>query len=148
VRQWFVEQDWIESVLYLPENLFYNTTAPGIVVFLHKAKPAERQGKLLLVNASQVFEKGDPKNVIPDAGIERIASTLITWSEEEKFSRIVDQEELATNDFNISPSRYIHTSDAETYRPIAEIIKDLDTIEAEAREADRALREILGRLGV
>lgn len=40
VHQWFVEQDLIESVLYLPENLFYNTTAPGIVVFLHKAKPA------------------------------------------------------------------------------------------------------------
>ena len=77
-----------------------------------------------------------------------LASTLISWSEEEKFSRIVNQEELAKNDYNISPSRYIHTSDAETYRPIAEIVKDLDAIEAEAREADRALREILGRLGV
>jgi type I restriction enzyme M protein len=53
-----VEQDLIESVLYLPENLFYNTTAPGIVVFLNKAKDAERLGRVLLVNASQVFEKG------------------------------------------------------------------------------------------
>jgi len=147
VRQWFVEQDLIESVLYLPENLFYNTTAPGIVVFLHKAKPAERQGRLLLVNASQVFEKGDPKNYIPDAGIHRIAEALIHWREEEKFSRVVETKELAKNDFNISPSRYIHTSDAATYRPIAEIVKELDAIEAEAREADRALREILGRLG-
>lgn len=148
VRQWFVEQDLIESVLYLPENLFYNTTAPGIVVFLNKAKPAERQGKLLLVNASQVFEKGDPKNFIPAAGISRIAEALIHWQEHEKFSRVVEREELAKNDFNISPSRYIHTSDAVTYRPIAEIVKELDAIEAEAREADRALREILGRLGV
>ena len=148
VRQWFVEHDLIENVLYLPENLFYNTTAPGIVVFLNRAKELERRGKLFLVNASQVFVKGDPKNVIPSACIERIASTLTAWKEEEKFSRIVDQEELARNDFNISPSRYIHTSDAETHRPIADIIKDLDAIEAEAREADRALREILGRLGV
>jgi type I restriction enzyme M protein len=60
----------------------------------------------------------------------------------------VGQSELVKNDYNLSPSRYIHTSDAETYRPIAEIIKDLDAIEAEAREADRVLREILGRLGV
>jgi type I restriction enzyme M protein len=143
-----VEQDWIESVLYLPENLFYNTTAPGIVVFLNKAKQAERRGRVLLVNASQVFEKGDPKNFIPAAGTARIAEALIEWREEEKFSRVVEREELAKNDYNISPSRYIHTSDAETYRPIAEIIKDLNAIEAEAREADRALREILGRLGV
>jgi type I restriction enzyme M protein len=98
VRQWFVNHDLIESVLYLPENLFYNTTAPGIVLFLNKAKPKERQGKVFLVNASQIFEKGDPNNFIPDAGIQRIADTLIGWQEEEKLSRIVDHGELKKND--------------------------------------------------
>jgi len=148
VRQWFVDHDLIESVLYLPENLFYNTTAPGIVLFLNKAKTKERKGKVFLVNASQVFEKGDPKNFIPDDGIQRIADTLIGWKEEEKLSRIVDHAELKKNDFNISPSRYIHTSDAETYRPIAEIVEELNAIEAEARETDKALRGILKQLGV
>ena len=148
VRQWFVEQDLIESVLYLPENLFYNTTAPGIVLFLNKAKPKARQGKVFLVNASRIFEKGDPKNFIPPEGIARIADTLIGWQEEEKLSRIVDHAELKKNDYNISPSRYIHTGDAETYRPLAEIVEELNIIEAEARETDKALREILGKIGV
>ncbi len=148
VRQWFVEQDLIESVLYLPENLFYNTTAPGIVLFLNKAKPEVRQGKVFLVNASQVFEKGDPKNFIPPEGITHIADTLIGWQEEEKLSRIVDHAELKKNDYNISPSRYIHTGDAETYRPLAEIVAELDAIEAEARETDTVLRQILGKIGV
>jgi type I restriction enzyme M protein len=148
VRQWFVDHDLIESVLYLPENLFYNTTAPGIVLFLNKAKPKERKGKFFLVNASQVFAKGDPKNFIPEAGIQRIADTLIGWTEAEKLSRIVDHAELKKNDYNISPSRYIHTSDAETYRPIAEIVEELKVIEAEARETDEALRKILQQLGV
>jgi type I restriction enzyme M protein len=147
-RKWFVDHDFIESVLYLPENLFYNTPAPGIVLFLNKAKSKERQGKVFLVNASQVFEKGDPKNFIPDEGIQRIADTLIGWQEEEKLSRIVDHAELKKNDYNISPSRYIHTSDAETYRPIAEIVEELKVIEAEARETDKALKEILEKLGV
>ena len=48
----------------------------------------------------------------------------------------------------ISPSRYIHTGEAETYRPIAEIVAELDTIEAEARETDTALRKILEQIGV
>ena len=148
VRQWFVDHDLIESVLYLPENLFYNTTAPGIVLFLNKAKPKERKGKVFLVNASQVFAKGDPKNFIPEAGIQRIADTLIGWTEAEKLSRIVDHAELKKNDYNISPSRYIHTSDAETYRSIAEIVEELKVIEAEARETDEALRKILQQLGV
>ena len=148
VRQWFVDQDLIESVLYLPENLFYNTTAPGIVLFLNKAKPKARQGKVFLVNASRIFEKGDPKNFIPPDGINRIFEILIEWKEEEKLSRIVEQAELKKNDYNISPSRYIHTGDAETYRPLSEIVAELDMIEAEARETDKALREILGKLGV
>jgi len=148
VRQWFVDHDLIESVLYLPENLFYNTTAPGIVLFLNQAKPKDRKSRIFLVNASQIFEKGDPKNFIPPEGIARIAGTLIQWKEEEKLSRIVDHDELKKNDYNISPSRYIHTSDAETYRPIAEIVDELNVIEAEARETDRALREILEKIGV
>jgi type I restriction enzyme M protein len=147
VRQWFVENDLVESVLYLPENLFYNTTAPGIVIFLNKAKPEERQGKVLLVNASQIFEKGDPKNFIPPTGIERIAEALIRWTEEEKFSCIVEHAELQKNDYNISPSRYIHTAEAETYRPIAEILAELEAIEAEARKTDAALKEILRKIG-
>ncbi len=56
--------------------------------------------------------------------------------------------ELKKNDYNISPSRYIHTSDAETYRPIAEIVEELNAIELEARETDEALRSILKQLGV
>jgi type I restriction enzyme M protein len=148
VRQWFVDHDLIESVLYLPENLFYNTTAPGIVLFLNRSKPKNRKGKIFLVNASQVFEKGDPKNFIPDAGIQRIADTLIGWKEEEKLSRIVDHPELKKNDYNISPSRYIHTSDAETYRPIAEIVEELKVIELEAKETDKALSKILKQLGI
>jgi type I restriction enzyme M protein len=148
VRQYFVDHDLVESVLYLPENLFYNTTAPGIVLFLNKAKPKDRQGKVFLLNASQIFEKGDPKNFIPDTGIAHIAETLIGWQEEEKLSRIVDHAELKKNDYNISPSRYIHTGDAQTYRPIAEIVEELDAIEAEARETDKALRVILKQLGV
>lgn len=143
VRQWFVENDLIESVLYLPENLFYNTSAPGIVLFLNKAKAKDRQDKVFLVNANQIFEKGDPKNFIPDSGIDRLAQMLLYWQEEEKLSRIVEHAELKKNDYNISPSRYIHTADAKTYRPIAEIGEELAAIEAEARETDAALKEIL-----
>jgi type I restriction enzyme M protein len=148
VRKWFVENDLIEGVVYLPENLFYNTSAPGILLFLNKAKPKEQKEKLFLVNASQVLAKGDPKNYIPDDGINRIASTFLNWNQEEKFSRIVDKAEVVKNDYNISPSRYIHTADAETYRPLGEIVAELDALEAEAQETNAQLRAVLKKLGV
>jgi len=148
VRRWFVEQDLIEGVIYLPENLFYNTTAPGIILVLNKAKPKERKGKILLLNAGREFAKGDPKNYIPDDAILRIADTFTAWREVEKYSRIVSREEIGKNDFNISPSRYIHTGEREEYRPIAEIVEELNGIEDEVRETDVALKAILARIGV
>jgi type I restriction enzyme M protein len=148
VRAWFVDRDLIEGVIYLPENLFYNTSAPGILLMLNRAKPEDRGNKLLLINASQVFAKGDPKNYIPEEGIERIASTYLAWREEEKFSRIVDKAEIVKNDYNISPSRYIHTAEAEEYRPLGEIVEELGVLEAEAAETSAALKAVLQRLGV
>jgi type I restriction enzyme M protein len=147
VRQWLVEQDLIEGVIYLPENLFYNTSAPGILLFLNKNKPKDRRSKLFLVNASQVVEKGDPKNFIPRAGIERIATTFLAWQEGEKFAKIITREQVAKEDYNISPSRYIHVADAETHRPIAEIWEELETLDAEAAEANATLRQLLKTVG-
>ncbi len=147
VRRWFIEQDLIEGVLYLPENLFYNTTAPGIVIVLNKAKPKVRQGKLFLLNASREFVKGDPKNYLPVDAIARIADTFTAWQEVDKYSRIVSAEEIAKNDYNISPSRYIHTGAADEYRPIAEIVEELVALEEEAATTNTALRSILTKIG-
>ncbi len=50
--------------------------------------------------------------------------------------------------YNISPSRYVHTGEAEIYRSIPEIVEELDAIEEEARETSKVLWEILKQLGV
>jgi type I restriction enzyme M protein len=144
-RKWFIEQDLIEGVIYLPENLFYNTTAPGIIIFLNKTK--QHKEKIYLLHAGKEFEKGDPKNYITPEGIERIAETYKAFKEEEKFARLVSKDEIVKNDYNISPSRYIQINDAETYRPLGEIIKELHTLEAEAIDIDIEVKTILDKLG-
>jgi type I restriction enzyme M protein len=148
VRKYFVEQDLIEGVIYLPENLFYNTTAPGIIIVLNRAKEKPKQGKVFLLNAGREFEKGDPKNFIPEEAIARIADTFIGWNEVEKYSRIVTRDEMAKNDYNISPSRYIHTGEADEYRPLAEIVEEMNTLEEEAKATDAVLKAILKKIGL
>ncbi len=147
VRKWFVEQDLIEGVIYLPENLFYNTTAPGIILFLNKAKPKDRKNKIFLLNASREFAKGEPKNYVPEEAIVRIAEIFTAWREEEKLSRVVAKEEIIKNDFNISPTRYIHTAEGESRRPIAEIVEELETLEQTASEIDVELKAVLRKIG-
>ena len=94
------------------------------------------------------MEKGDPKNFIPSDGIERIAAAFTAWQEEEKFAKVVTREQMAKEDYNISPSRYIHVGDAETYRPIAEIMEELKAHDAEAMELNAVLRNVLRKVGV
>ncbi len=69
-------------------------------------------------------------------------------TEIEKFSRIVTKGEIVRNDYNISPSRYIHVSEVEEYRPIAEIVEELNALDEEAKVTDLALRTILSRMGI
>ena len=52
-------------------------------------------------------------------------------------------DEIAKNDFNISPSRYIHTGEADEYRPIADIVEELETLDQEAAETSVSLKKIL-----
>ena len=77
IRRWFVDNDLIDGVILLPDNLFYNTSAAGVIVVLSKRKPGARKGKIVLVNASRRVRKGRPKNYIPEEDIRPIASAFL-----------------------------------------------------------------------
>ncbi len=103
IRRWFVEHDCVDGVILLPENLFYNTTAAGVIVVLRKGKPKERRGKIVLVNATQEFKKGSPKNYLTEEGIRRIAEAYITGLDVPAFVRAIRTEDVLAADFNLSP---------------------------------------------
>ncbi len=140
------EGDLIEAVVLLPENLFYNTTAPGIILIVNKAK--RHPGEILLINASKLFLKGRPKNHLTEEHIEQIAEIYKTWKVEEGISYIVSKEEVAKNDYNLSPSRYVAGTDNEEVVPLEEAVVLLQEAEEEREEADRELDEVLSRLGL
>jgi type I restriction enzyme M protein len=146
IRKQFVEADQVEAVLLLPENLFYNTTAPGIVMALNKAKP--HPGEILLVNAGQLFVKGRPKNELTEEYVAKIAEIYRGWQAEEGLSAIIATAEAARNDYNLSPSRYVSINDAEPVLPLEEAVVLLRAAEEERAEADQALQEVLVQLGL
>jgi type I restriction enzyme M protein len=146
IRKEFVDKDMVEAVLLLPENLFYNTTAPGIILVINKGK--EKDGQILLINASHLFQKGRPKNFLPDESIEHISDIYLNWREEDGISKIVTTDEVAKNDYNLSPSRYVVQNGEDETLPLDEAVVLLKEAEEECQEADRKLREVLSQLGV
>jgi type I restriction enzyme M protein len=146
IRKWFVEHDLVDGVILLPDNLFYNTTAAGIIIVLRKNKPKDRQGKIVLVNASQQFRKGAPKNYLPDEAIKRIADGFLKAKPEDGFVGVIENEEAAKSDFNLSPSRYLISGTTDIFRGVAAIVKDLKCIEDEAETINRELKKVLVQL--
>ncbi len=146
IRKGFVEKDLVEAILLLPENLFYNTTAPGIILVINKAK--KRNGEILLINASQLFKKGRPKNYLPEETIKQIADIYLNWKEEEGISRVINKEEAIKNDYNLSPSRYVAQDGEDDTLPLEDALVLLKEAEEERKQADRDLHEILMRLGL
>jgi type I restriction enzyme M protein len=138
--------DLIEAIILLPENLFYNTTAPGIILVGNKQK--RHLGEILLINASKLFVKGRPKNELTDQHVEQIARLYHDWRTEPGVSAIITAADAAKNDFNLSPSRYVAGADQQDVLPLEEAVVLLQEAEEERATADRELDEVLRTLGV
>ena len=148
IRKKFVEEDLIEGVILLPENLFYNTSAPGIILLLNHSKPEERREQILLINLSQHFEKGKPKNILTDDAIEAATEVYQTWESREKLSNIITLEDAQKTDYNLSPSQFVDVGDKVEHRPVNEILADLTEARIAREKADKALEGVLTRLGL
>jgi type I restriction enzyme M protein len=146
LRRAFVEADLVEAVILLPENLFYNTTAPGVILIINRAK--RHPNEILLINASQLFEKGRPKNYLTETHIALIADTYQQWRTAEGLATLITKEDAARNDYNLSPSRYIASNHHEPTLPLEEAYVLLREAEEERAEADCALQTILRTLGL
>ena len=132
VRKWFVEQDLIEGVIYLPENLFYNTTAPGIILFLNKDKPTTDKANSSCSTPAASSPKATRKTILPMT--ESSASlTLSNPGAKKKNSAASSRAKRSPRTISTSRrARYIHTGDADEYRPIAEILEELEALDQEA----------------
>lgn len=148
IRQAFVEANLIEAVVLLPENLFYNTPAQGIVVVLNRDKNNGRKGQFLLINASAFFVKKKPKNELTEEGIAAVADVFRKWESREKLSRVVTLEEVREADFNLSPSLFVETNERKSHRPLPEIVLELENIQKLRAKADDVLERLLRQLGL
>ena len=148
VRKEFVENDLIEGVILLPENLFYNTTAPGIILLLNCSKPAEHKEQILLINLSKYFVSEKPKNVLTDEGIDIATELYQAWESREKLSAVITLEDAQKTDYNLSPSQFVDVGDKVEHRPVSEILADLTEARIAREKANNALENVLTRLGI
>jgi type I restriction enzyme M protein len=128
IRKWFVDQDLVDGVILLPDNLFYNTNAAGVIVVLNKRKPTARKGKIVLLNASKHFKKGKPKNYIAEEGIRPLAAIYLKGESVEHEVAVVTKEQIEEADYALSPSRWVGQTTESTGNSLPSLLDQLDDI--------------------
>jgi type I restriction enzyme M protein len=86
IRRWLIENDWLEAIVALPLNLFYNTGIATYIWVLSNKKPAHREGQVQLIDASQWFKPlrknlGKKNCELAPEDIERISRTFLDFKE-------------------------------------------------------------------
>ena len=94
IRRWIIENDWLEAIVALPLNMFYNTGIATYIWVLTNRKPEHRKGKAQLIDATKWFQPlrknlGKKNCELGDTDIQRICDTFIAFEETQE-SKIFD----------------------------------------------------------
>jgi len=143
IRKWFVERDLIDGVILLPDNLFYNTSAAGVIVVLSKRKPEARKDKIVLLNASRRVGKGRPKNFIPEEDIRLIAAAFAQGEPVEGEVAVITREQSEEADYNLSPSRWVGQAQTVETSSISELVTSLNRVSRDILASDERLIAML-----
>lgn len=136
VRRWIIENDWLEAIVALPLNMFYNTGIATYVWVLSNRKPGHRRGRVRLIDATAWFRPlrknlGKKNCELADADIERILQAFTAFEETEQ-SRILENAELGYSKVTVErPLRARGIDATRAYAP-----KEIKALKDEGRIAE------------
>jgi len=136
IRQGFIQDDLLEAVIGLAPNLFYGTGIPACILVLRAkgAKPANRRGKVLFINADRDFRSGRAQNYLRPEDIEKIVKTFNAFEAVPGYAAVVDHATLEENDFNLNIRRYADNApDPEPQDVRAHLLGGIPKAEVEAK---------------
>lgn len=146
IRQYLVDNNYVETVISLAPNLFFGTTIAVNILVLSKHK---LDTTTQFIDASTLFKKGtNNNNLLEDAHIERIMRVFDSKENLDHFARSVPLEKVAANDYNLSVSSYVEARDTREVVDIAQLSTALKTtvarIDQLRKDIDAIVAEIEG----
>ncbi|MDH6364058.1 type I restriction enzyme M protein [Enterococcus sp. PF1-24] len=147
IRETLIQNNYLDTVIGLPANLFYGTSIPTTILVFKK--PGSRKTKdILFIDASKDFEKGKNQNNLSEEHIDKIIETFEKRQDVDKYAHVASLEEIKENDYNLNIPRYVDTFEEEEPIDLVEVCKQLETDNAEIAKLEAEINEQLKILGV
>ena len=147
IRQYLVDNNFVEAVIALPDNLFFGTSIATTILVLAKNK---LENKTLFIDASKEFKKETNNNILTDDNIDHIVELFTNYQSVDYKAALVDNEVIGSEqDYNLSVSTYVEQEDTrekididELNQEIAETVTKIDYLRA---EIDKIVEELGGK---
>lgn len=147
IRRKFLEKDYVEAVISLPANLFYNTPSPGCILIINRAKEASRKGKVLFIYAANDFEEGKAQNFLREKDLQKIWDAFDSFKDIDKYAKVAALDEIIKNDWNLNVTRYVDVTEPEEKIDVKKAYAELKAAEGKRTETERQLDKYIQGLG-
>lgn len=145
IRKYLVDNNFIDCIIQLPDNLFFGTSIATCIMVLKKSK---NENATLFIDATAECEKVTNNNKLRDKNIENILKMFTDRADIAHKARLVQNSEIAENDYNLSVSTYIEKEDTRQVIDIKSLNKEIEEIVAREQvlreEIDKIIKEIEG----
>jgi type I restriction enzyme M protein len=143
IRAYLVDNNYVDTVIQLPSNLFFGTSIATCVMVLKRSKS---QNKTLFIDASAEFVKVTSNNKLTEENIAKIVAVFEKRANKKHFARLVDNKDIAAREYNLSVSTYVEQKDTREAVDIKALNAELARIVAREDELRKAIDAIVADL--
>src|SRR5690554_3729895 len=145
IRKYLIDNNFIDCIIQLPGNLFFGTSIATCIMVLKKSKS---ENSTLFIDASKEFVKVTNNNKLTDENIKKIVQVYENKEEIEYFSKLVPNDDIAKEDYNLSVSTYVEFEDTREKIDIKVLNKDIEEIVKKQEQLRKAIDEIIAEIEV
>ncbi|PZU44008.1 MAG: type I restriction-modification system subunit M [Microbacterium sp.] len=143
IRKYLIDNNYVDAVIQLPADLFFGTTIATCIIVLKKSKS---DNSVLFINASDEFKRVGNKNKLTPDNQQNILMALDVREDEDHFAKLVPNEDIAANGYNISVSSYVEEEDTREAVDITALNAEIAEIVARQAELRISIDEIVADL--
>ena len=145
IRQYLVKNNFVDTVIQLPANLFFGVGIATCIIVLKRS--AKTDANVLFIDASRLFQKNGNKNVLLPEHQDKIMELFANRKDEQYLAKLVKNDDILENDCNLSVSSYVEQEDTREVINIEEVNAKLNSLFAEGIELNKKIGSIINELG-
>jgi type I restriction enzyme M protein len=143
IRKYLVDNNFVDTVIQLPPDLFFGTGIQTCILVLKKSK---KDNKVLFINAEREFARVGIKNKLRPTDIEKVLSKFADRKDEDFFARHVEYDEIARKDYSLAVSGYVVAEDTREQIDIKELNNTITNLVARQSELRSEIDKIIAEL--